>query len=92
MKIKIVRMGSRGQVTIPQEFREELKLKTGEKMIFFKENGKLILEPMKDIKNLEKLKEELEFARRTEEAWKAYDRGEFVTRTADEFLKEMKKW
>jgi hypothetical protein len=34
----------------------------------------------------------LEFAKRTEEAWKRYDKGEFVSMDAKEFLKELKKW
>ena len=92
MEIEISKMTERGQVTIPQEFRQELKLKAGEKIVFFRENGKLVLEPMKDIKNLEKLKEDLEFARRTEEAWKEIDEGKYEEYSAEEFLKKMKEW
>ena len=54
--------------------------------------GKLVLEPMKDIKNLEKLKEDLEFARRTEEAWKEIDEGNYEEYSAEEFLKKLKEW
>ena len=39
-------------------------------------------------KNLE---EDLEFARRTEEAWKSYERGEFISMPVDEFLEELSK-
>ena len=94
MEIEISKMGERGQVTIPQEFREDLKLETGEKIVFIKEGGRLILEPMSKMKGtlIEQLKEDLEFARRTEEAWKAYDRGEFISQDADEFLKELEQW
>jgi len=38
------------------------------------------------------MKEDLEFARRTEESWEEYDRGEFITQDFDEFLKEIKRW
>jgi AbrB family looped-hinge helix DNA binding protein len=31
---------SKGQVTIPQEIREKLDLKTGDKVLFIEENGK----------------------------------------------------
>lgn len=92
MEVEISKMTERGQITIPQEFREDLKLKKGEKILFFKENGKLILEPMSRIKNLKKLKEDLEFARSTEEAWKEIDRGESTTQNVDEFLKDLEKW
>jgi len=92
MEIEISKLTERGQVTIPQEFREDLKLKTGEKILFLKENGRLVLEPMRHVKNLEKLKEDLEFARRTEEAWKEIERGEGIEMDFDDFLKEVKKW
>lgn len=39
-------------------------------------------------KNLE---EDLEFARRTEEAWKRYERGEFIEMDFDDFIKELEK-
>lgn len=38
------------------------------------------------------VKEDLEFIRRTEEAWKRYDRGEFIEMDFDEFIEDMKKW
>ncbi len=39
-----------------------------------------------------KQKQDLEFARRTEEAWKRYEKGEFISMDFDDFIKEMKKW
>ena len=92
MEIEISKISERGQVTIPQEFREDLKIKSGEKIIFFKENGKLVLEPMHRVKNIKKLKEDLEFVRRTEEAWKEVDRGETILQTREEFLADLRKW
>lgn len=38
------------------------------------------------------LKDDLIFAKRTEEAWKRYDKGEFEEMEFDEFLKELRKW
>ena len=38
------------------------------------------------------IKEDLEFAIRTELAWQRHDRGEFTRKDSEEFLKEMKKW
>jgi len=37
------------------------------------------------------LAEDLEFARKTEEAWKEYDKGNFKSMDVDEFLEELKK-
>ena len=36
--------------------------------------------------------EDLEFARRTEEAYRRIESGEGVTMEFDDFIKEMKKW
>ena len=36
--------------------------------------------------------EDLEFARRTEEAYQRHEAGDFIELDEKEFLKEMKKW
>jgi len=38
------------------------------------------------------IEEDLEFARRTEEAYKRHERGDFIEMNGDKFIKEMKKW
>ena len=86
--IGITKMSSKGQVVIPQDMREGLS--EGEKLVIIKNGQQIILKKMDDFdKNLE---EDLEFAKKTEEAWKSYDRGEFISMGADDFLKEIKKW
>jgi len=86
--ISITKMSSKGQVVIPQEMRGDLE--KGDKLVIIQNDGQLILKKMEDFdKNL---KEDLEFAKRTEEAWKRYDKGEFVSMDAKDFLKELKKW
>lgn len=88
MDIAITHMSSKGQVVIPAEMREDIP--EGEKLILIKNKDQLI---MKKASKLEKnLKEDLEFARRTEEAWKRYDKGEFTTSSTEDFLEELKKW
>ena len=88
VEISITKISSKGQVVIPQEMRD--KLKEGDKLVVIKNDGQIILKKMEDFnKNLQ---EDLEFAKRTEEAWKRYDRGEFISMDAGNFLKEIKKW
>jgi AbrB family looped-hinge helix DNA binding protein len=88
MDIAITKMSSKGQIVIPAEMRTDIH--EGEKMIIIKSDDKLI---MKKASKLDKnLKEDLEFARRTEEAWKSYGRGEFKSMDAKDFLKEIEKW
>lgn len=43
------------------------------------------------MKKLSKKEEDLEFARRTEEAYKRYEKGEFKSLPMEKFLKMLKK-
>ena len=86
--IAITKMSSKGQVVIPNKMRG--RFKEGEELVIIENGKQLIMEKAKDFSK--NLKEDLEFARRTEEAWKKYDRGEFISMSAEEFLKELEKW
>ena len=87
-EIAITRISSKGQVVIPREMRQDLK--EGDKLVVIKNNGQIILK--KADKFSKTLEEDLEFARRTEEAYKRHERGEFIEMDGDKFIEEMKKW
>ena len=81
-------MSSKGQIVIPQNIRQGLV--EGEKFVIIKNGQQIILKKMDDFdKNLE---EDLEFAKRTEEAWKRIENGEGISMEFDDFIQEMKKW
>ena len=87
MNIEITRMSSKGQIVIPKKMRKGIE--EGEKLVMIQNGSQIILKRAKDLdKNFE---EDLEFARRTEEAWKRYEKGEFIEMDYDEFLKEARK-
>ena len=87
MDIAITKMSSRGQIVIPAEMREGIN--EGDKMIVIQHKGQIILKKASKLgKNFE---EDMEFARRTEEAWKSYERGEFISIPSDKFLEKLKK-
>ncbi len=87
-KISVTRMSSKGQIVIPLDMREGIN--EGEKLVVIRNKNQIILKKEKDFsKNLE---EDLEFARRTEEAWKKFDNGEFISMDSEDFLKEIEKW
>ena len=88
VSIAVTKMSSKGQVVIPAEMRAGIK--KGEQLVIIKAGNQIIMEKVS--KFSKKLKEDLIFAKRTEEAWKSYDRGEFVKMDFDEFMKEVKKW
>jgi len=86
--LNITRMSSKGQIVIPNEMRKEFK--KGEEFVIIKNEKQLIL---KSVKNFdENLKQDLIFAKRTEEAWKRYEKGEFKSIDSKEFLKKLKTW
>ena len=88
MNIDITKMSSKGQVVIPKEMRKNIK--EGEKLIIIQNKDQII---MKKANKLSKnLREDLEFARRTEEAWKRIEEGKGIKMDFDDFIKEMKKW
>lgn len=86
-ELEITTMSSKGQIVIPLEMRKEFH--EGEKFVIIKAGKQLILKSVEDFE--ENLKEDLEFARRTEEAWKSYERGEFKSVPVKDFLKELEK-
>lgn len=88
MNIAITKMSSKGQVVIPSEMRNNLN--EGEKLIIIQNDDQFI---MKKVSKLSKnLEEDLIFAKRTEEALKRYEKGEFIEMDFDDFLKDAKKW
>lgn len=88
VSFNVTRMSSKGQIVIPVEMREGIG--EGDDLLILRDEDRIVLK--KADKVSEQMKEDLEFARRTEEAWKAFERGEFISMDADDFLKEIKKW
>lgn len=86
--LAITKISSKGQIVIPVEMRKDIK--EGDKFVLIKEKDRIVM--IRADKMDKELEEDLEFARRTEEAWKSYDRGEFIEMEYDDFLEELKKW
>ena len=49
--IRVVAVSSKGQIVIPEEFREELNLKKGTHLVMIKEGSTLFLKREKDVKD-----------------------------------------
>jgi len=88
MDVAITRMSSKGQVVIPAEMREDID--EGDKLIVIKNDDQIIMK--KASKLSRNLEEDLEFAKRTDEALKRIEAGKGVKMDFDRFVKEMKKW
>lgn len=81
-------ISSKGQIVIPSHMRKDIK--EGDRFLIIKGKSSFLLKKANDLDD--QFKEDLEFARRTEEAWQRHDRGEFKQMEFDEFIKEMKRW
>lgn len=87
-ELEITRMSSKGQIVIPRQMREGFN--EGEKFVVIKVGKQIILKSVKDFE--ENIKDDIEFARRTEEALKRYEQGYFKKMSGEEFLKALEKW
>ena len=88
LQFAIAKMSTKGQIVIPKHMRESFK--DGEEFLLTQSGNRLILKSLKELSP--KIKDDLKFAMRVEEAWKRYDQGKFKTVSAEKFLADMKKW
>jgi AbrB family looped-hinge helix DNA binding protein len=86
--ISITKMSSKGQIVIPLEIREDFNI--GDKIIIFRSGKQIIMKKADDFD--ENLKDDILFAKKTEEAFKKYEKGEFREVDSKEFLKLLDKW
>jgi len=88
MDIAITKMSSKGQVVIPAKMRKNIH--EGDKMLIIQNKEQLV---MKKASKMDKnLLEDLEFAKRTEEALRRIEEGKGIRMDFDKFIEEMKKW
>jgi len=88
VQIGTTKISSKGQIVIPSNMRSDFK--EGDTLLIVKDKNTILLKKADDLD--EKFKEDLEFARRTEEAYKRHERGEFKSMSSDKFLEELEKW
>jgi len=87
VNIDITTLSSKGQVVIPFSMRQGIS--EGDKMIIIRNGDQIILKKVNAFsKNVE---EDLKFAKKTEEAWKQYEEGKFVSKSKEDFLAELSK-
>jgi len=86
--IGITRVSSKGQIVIPQDMRGNLN--EGDKLLIIQKKGSLILKRATDLD--ETFKEDLEFARRTEQAIKRIESGKFIKVDSENLFEEISKW
>ncbi len=88
MDVEITKLSSKGQIVIPSDMREGMK--PGEKIFLLKNDDQIILKKASDLE--ENVREDLEFAKQTEEALKKYEQGLFEEKSREEFLEDLEGW
>ncbi len=86
--IDVIKMSSKGQIVIPQSMRKNLT--SGDKLLIIQNKNQLILKKASEMDKA--LKEDLEFAKRTEEAYKRIESGKFISVDSENLEEEMMKW
>jgi AbrB family looped-hinge helix DNA binding protein len=86
--INLTRISSKGQIVIPRDMRADFK--EGEELLIIKDNDRIVL--TRAVKISEKMREDLEFGRRTDEALKRIESGKGNKMNFNDFINEMKKW
>lgn len=86
MDFEIGRLSSKGQIVIPTNLRKGFN--EGERLIILRDGDNIVLKKASEFD--EKLREDLEFARRTQEAWKEIEAGKYTKSSVKDFLKEIK--
>lgn len=88
MEIALTKMSSKGQIVIPSELRENMK--EGEQLIIIKNDHQFILKKTSEMdKNL---KEDIEFAKRTEAARTKGNVAFHLTRVLEQYCDQLKQY
>ena len=85
MEYAITKVSTKGQIVIPSSLRKDVRI--GDEFLMIKEDNKIILKNMKSLAF--NIKEDLIFAEKVEKAWKEYDKGKFIIKSKEDFLKEL---
>ncbi len=88
VQVDTTKISSKGQIVIPSNMRKDFK--EGDTLLIIKNEDTIILKKTDELDK--QFKEDLEFAKRTEKAYKRHERGEFRKMSSDKFLEELDKW
>jgi AbrB family looped-hinge helix DNA binding protein len=86
MEYAIVKVSTKGQIVIPNPLRREIQ--AGDEFLIVKDEKRMILKNVKDM--AKDVKDDLLFAEKVEKAWQDYDKGKFIKKSKNDFLKELR--
>jgi AbrB family looped-hinge helix DNA binding protein len=92
MTVDISKVGERGQIVIPQEIRKKLNIRQGEKFLVINQNEDIIFRPLKEVKSLDQVEEDIIDMQIADKRWKEIKEGKKTARSKEEFLRELQEW
>lgn len=85
---ELTKASSKGQIVIPTDIREKLKIKEGTVFAISSKNNMIVLKKLDT-----KIKaEDLKTLKLLEEAWEDIENGRYKVATIDNFFKELATW
>jgi bifunctional DNA-binding transcriptional regulator/antitoxin component of YhaV-PrlF toxin-antitoxin module len=88
LEYEITKLSTKGQIVVPSPLRKDFKV--GEKFLVIRNKNTLVFRRLNGIDK--KLKEDLDFAKKTDKALLSYEKGEFKKKNAKDFLEELERW
>ena len=85
MDFALAKVSTKGQIVIPSSLRKGIH--AGDEFLVIRDEGRIILKNLVGLAS--DLMDDLVFAEKVEKAWLKYDKGEFETKSRDDFLKEL---
>lgn len=92
MTIDISKVGERGQIVIPHDIRKKLRIQQGEKFLVISQDDDIIFRPLKKVKSLDQLEEDMIDMQIADRRWKEIEKGKKTVRSKENFLREMNAW
>ena len=88
--MKAVTISSKGQIAIPKEIRDSLHIKSGDRLVYKVDGGRIVLEPVVSVPRSQSYFWTPEVQKKVKKADENFKVGNFKTYKIDKFVKELK--
>lgn len=92
MTVDISKVGERGQIVIPQDIRKKLHIQQGEKFLVIDHDEDIIFRPLRKMKSLERLEEDIIDMQIAARRWEEIKGGRKTVTSKEKFLQELETW
>jgi AbrB family looped-hinge helix DNA binding protein len=86
MEFAIAKVSTKGQIVIPTSLRKDIMI--GDEFLIVKDEDRMVIKNLKSLAI--DIKDDILFAKKIDEAWAEYDKGKFVKKSKEDFLKVLR--